>query len=115
MCADVDQRAIGMLAVDLGQRAGDLAQQIEADRLVVDRRTARAVGILDAADDQFAVGLDALFLEHGESHVRGRQREGGGHDTALGTGPHEGGIASRAQGQSQSSRAGWTCPRPSRR
>ena len=55
---DVDQRAVGVLAVDLGQCAGDLAQQVEAHRLVVDGGTARAIGILDAADDEFALRID---------------------------------------------------------
>ncbi len=67
---DVDQRAVGMLAVDLGQRTGDLAQQVEAHRLVVDGGAARAVGILDAADDEFALGIDALLLQDGEGRVR---------------------------------------------
>ncbi len=56
---DVHQRAVGMLAVDLGQRAGDLAQQVEAHRLVVDGGAAGAIGILDAADDEFALGIDS--------------------------------------------------------
>jgi hypothetical protein len=67
----------------------------------IDRRPARPIGILDTTDHKFAFSLDTLFLEHGKRHVRGRQREGGGHHTALGTGPHEAGIPSGAQGQSQ--------------
>ena len=112
---DVDQRAVGVLAVDLGQRAGDLAQQIQADRLVVDGGTARAIGILDAADDQFAVRIDALLLEDGEGRMRcaAARRLPSPRRARHPPAPAWSRRARPAPGPAH--RAGWICRRRSRR
>jgi hypothetical protein len=86
---DIDQRPVGVLAVDFGEARRHLAQEIEAHRLVVDAGAARAVGILDAADHQFALAVDTLFLEQREGRMPGRQGEGRRHHAALGTRPHQ--------------------------
>ena len=93
----IDQGAIGMLAMDLGHLAGDLAQQIEADRLVIDEGPARAVRHLDAADDQFRIGVDPLLFEDGEGRMAGRRVEGGGDDALVGARAHQLAIAARAE------------------
>jgi hypothetical protein len=98
---NVHQCPVRMLAVDLRESARDLAQQVEAHRLVVDGRTAGAVGVLDAADDEFALGIDPLFLQDGEGRVAWGQRETRRHHAALGACAHQGGIAPGAQRQPQ--------------
>ena len=84
---DIDQRAIGVLPVDFSDGGSDLAEKIEADRLFVDRGTAGAVGILDAADHQFAVAFDPLVADDCQRVVVGRKREGGSDHASLGAGP----------------------------
>ena len=54
----VDQGALVVLAVDLDQGAADARASPDADRLVVDEDARAAVGDLDAAQDQVAVGVD---------------------------------------------------------
>ena len=56
----IDQRAVVMLAVDFDEGGTDRAD-LHADRLVVDESAGPAVGDLDAAQDQLAVGRDLLF------------------------------------------------------
>ena len=99
--AHIDERAVGVLTVDFGKRHRDLTQQIEAHRLVVDRRAAWSVGILDSADDEFAISIDPLLLEEGEGRVVSRQRKSGGDNATLGAHPHQGGIAASPQCQPQ--------------
>ena len=63
MIGDIDQRAVVMLAVDLGQLAADLAQQIRGSTgWSLMKARARAIGALDAPDDQFAVDVDPLLV-----------------------------------------------------
>jgi len=97
--ANIDQSPVGMLAMDLGKRHGDLPQQVEADGLIVDGGAAGAIGILDAADDQLALRIDPLILQNGEGEVIARQGKGRRHDAAFRAGPHQAGIATRAKCQ----------------
>ena len=97
----LDERAIGMLAVDFRQRGRDLAQQVQAHGLVVDGRAAWAIGILDAADNEFALSIHPLLLQDDEGGMRAGQCEGRRDDAALSTRPHQRGIAAGAQRQAQ--------------
>ena len=101
VCGDVDQRTVGMLAMNLGQRAGDLTQQVQAHRLVVDGRAARTVGVLDAADYKFVVRINTLLLEDCESRMRTRERKGRGDHATLRPCPHQRTVATGAKRQTQ--------------
>ncbi len=52
-----------MLPVKFDQQGRHLPQQIEADRLVIDRGPAWPIGILDPTDDDFAIGINVLLGE----------------------------------------------------
>ncbi len=95
--AGFDQGAVIVLAVDLDQRAADLAEQRGGDRLVVDEGAAAAIGALHTAQDQVALRIEAAVAEEPAGGVVIRHGEDGG-DVAL---PHAGadqrGIAARAQ------------------
>jgi hypothetical protein len=59
----VDKRAVVVLAVDFDQHLPGLAHQLHADRLVVDIGLGAAIGRSDAAEDQVAVVVDAVFAQ----------------------------------------------------
>ena len=54
----IDERPVVVLAVDLDERRADRPQHLDAHRLVVDEGAGAAVGDLDAAQDEVAVGVD---------------------------------------------------------
>ena len=59
----IDQRPVVVLAVDLDQRRADRAQHLDAHRLVVDEGAGAPVRHLHAAQDEVAVGVDAVCRE----------------------------------------------------
>ena len=112
----IDQRAVVMLAVDLDERGADRAQHLHADRLVVDEGAGAAVGELDAAQDEVAVGVDI----GAPSAMRRAGWSAGRSKTAV-TWPcgspvaHERRRRRARRAPARRRRAGWICRRRSRR
>jgi len=79
----VHKGPIRMLAVNFSKAPGDLAQQVQAHRLVVDRGAARAIGILDAPYHQLAFRFYALLFQQAQRRMGLGQHESCG-DHALG-------------------------------
>ena len=97
----VDQRAFVVLAVDLDQRAADVAHQRDAGRLVVDEDAGAAVGGLHAAQDDVAVVVERVFGEDGARRMVARHVEDRRH-LALGRAmANQRGVAARAERQRQ--------------
>ena len=85
----VDQRALIMLAVQLDQRASDIAHQGHAGRLVVDEHARAPVGHLHAAQDQVAIIVDGVFSQHSAGRMVGRHVEHGGNLPLLDAMTHQ--------------------------
>ena len=56
--AHIEQGAVVMLPVNLGQHRPDLTQQRDADRLIVDESAAQAVAALDPPQHDLAISRD---------------------------------------------------------
>eukprot|EP01035_Chromulina_nebulosa_P059729 gene59730-biopygen43129 len=82
MLRRVGQRAVVMLAVDLDDRGADHPENLHADGLIIDEGARAPVGILHAAQDQIAVGVDFLGLSQLAGAMLMRQVEYGA-DLAL--------------------------------
>ena len=115
MAGRCEQPAIVVLAVDLHQMRGDLAQQRGGSGLVVDEPAAAAIGLDEASHDQrFArFDLEPVLRQH-RREAAGGWVEGRG-DRRLYRGmAYEPAIAARAQRQPQRveqdrlARAGFT-------
>ena len=86
--------------MDQGQFGGELAEDGDGGRLVVDEDAALAGGEnLAAQDDLVAVGVDAVLFEDGFGVVRGL--EDAGYDGLVGAvaDQFDGGFAAHEQGQ----------------
>ena len=102
VAARVGKPAIVMLAVELDQRRGDIAQQRDPDRLVVDEGLAAPVGLERAPDDQRLAGLefDIGFVERGVHRWREQgEFEGGGHARLVFSGTHQPAVGAVAEHQ----------------
>ena len=101
MIGGADQSAVIMLAVDLGQGSGNLAEKIEADRLIIHAGAAGSIGILNPSEDQLAIGFDILACQDVEGRMRFRQRESRGDDALFGAAAYQSAVAPRPQCQSE--------------
>ena len=102
MAARIDQAAVVVLAVQLDQRRGELAQQRRADRLVVDPRPRSAIGPDPPPQDQRLARLELDFgLRQGQPD-RLRQLgelEGRGDARLLLAGAHQRSLGAIAEHQ----------------
>jgi hypothetical protein len=90
--------------MNFNQRAADLLEQIDANRLVIAKGAAAAIGGLLATQNQFAdrpVIIEAVLAQN-VLHLMGWRQLKQSRDTALcATLPHQTDIAARANGQTQ--------------
>ena len=97
----IDQRAVVVLAVDLDQRAAELAHHLDADRLIVDESAGAAIRQLDAAQDQFVIRGDVVVLQQRTRRMLGRDLEHGNDLTLLDALAHQALVAAAAQRQGE--------------
>ena len=97
----VDQRTVVVLAVDLDEVTGRLAQQRDAGGLVVDEDAAAPVGRLHAPEDHVALILDGVFAQERARRVIGRHVESRDHLPLLRAMTHQRGVATRTERQRQ--------------
>ena len=86
-----------MLAMKLHQHGGQLAQHIDADRLIVDRGAACAIGGLCALHHNLTFDINVLALEKLKGLVAGWQAECCRHSPLALPRPNQGGIAPRSE------------------
>ena len=97
----LDQRALVMLAMDLDQRAADVAHQRHARRLVVDEDARAPVRSLHALQDDVAIVVDGVVGKDGARRMVDRHVEGGGDLSLLRAVAHQRRVAARAERQRQ--------------
>ncbi|KAF0119280.1 MAG: hypothetical protein FD152_4532, partial [Xanthobacteraceae bacterium] len=95
----LDQRAVGVLAVDLDERTADGAQHLHAHRLVVDEGAGAAVGQLHAPEDHVPFGIEVGLGRDAAGRVVERHVEDGGHLPLVLAMADESGIATGAERQ----------------
>ena len=95
----VGQGAVVMLAVNLDDRRADHPQDLHRDRLIVDEGAGAPVGILHAAQDEIAVGVDFLGLGQAARGVVERQVEHGADLPLRLAMAHERAVAAPAERQ----------------
>ena len=95
----IDESALVVLTVDLHQRRAERAQDLHADRLIVDERAGAAVGKLYAPDDQFVVATKIVIGEDAARRMAFGQVEDGDHLALLGAFTHHRGFAACAERQ----------------
>ena len=95
----IEQSALVMLAMDLDQFVAELAQQRDADRLVVDEGTRAAVARLYAAQNEIALGIETVVAENGAGGMRRGHVEDGGDAALLDALPDKPAIGTRADGK----------------
>jgi len=86
VAAGGEQAALVILAMDFDKEGGDIAQQGDADRLIVDEGAAAAIGLERALEDDLAIAFDGVFGQSGMGRVLGRRFEGGCDAALIGTG-----------------------------
>ena len=101
MARCLHQGAVVVLAVDLDQTVGDRARHLRADRLIVDESAGPSIRELDAAQDQFAVGLDVALPRERNSGMIGGEIEDRRHLALRLTVTDERAVAARAERQRQ--------------
>ena len=95
----IDERAVVMLSVDLDQRAGDHAQRLRADGLIVDEGARAPVRHLHAPQHEIAVDVDRLFVRYLSRHMIGRRVEHSRHLPLRLAAAHQRAVAARAEGE----------------
>ena len=111
----IDQRALVMLAVDLDQRRADGFQGLHADRLVVDEGAGAAVGELHAAQNHLAGVVEAVLGQDLCRRMALGDVEGRRHLALLRAMADQARHRRGRRAPARRHRAGWICPRRSRR
>ena len=116
VAARVEQAAVVMLAVDLDQPVGDVAQQ-PAGRAAAGEGAAAAVGLQRPAQDQrlARLGLDPLLGQQREGGMVGGQARSRPRRWPAAALPHQSGVGATPSARPRGCRAGSTCRRRSRR
>ena len=95
----VDEGAFVVLAVNLDQSRSQRAQDLDADRLVVDEGARAAVGELRPAHDQFVFADKIVVGQHAARRMIFGDVEGGNHLAVLGALAHQSRVAAGAERQ----------------
>jgi hypothetical protein len=96
----IDQSAVVMLAVNFDQSRAERAQNVHADRLIVDEGAGAAIGQLQAAQYEIAVIGEIVAGQNGASRMIARQIEHRRHLALRCAGAHKARIAATAKRQS---------------
>ena len=95
----VDEGTLVMLAVNFDQSRSQRAQNLDADRLVVDEGARPAVGKLRPAHDQFVFADKVVVGQHAPRRMVLGDVEGGNHLAVLGALAHQSRVAAGAERQ----------------
>ena len=102
MARRIDEGAVVVLPVDLDGRRADGAQNLDADRLVVDEGAGAPVGELDPTQDQVALRIDVALRRDAPGGMVWSEIEHGRDLALLLAVAHEAPVAAAAQRQRES-------------